>query len=112
MALELLEHRLHDALKVLPFGNRACDLVEQADARELLLLDFFRFFARGDVDHRAQHTNRLAFIVTDDIAAVENVGVGAVGAAEAIFVRPEVVIGVNDLAAMREDAVGIFGVQT
>ena len=42
----------------------------------------------GQIQHRPEHAHRLAAVVADHMAAVENVRIAAVGAQEAVFVDP------------------------
>ena len=67
-----------------------------------------RFLARGDVEHRADQSDRLAIRVVDDVAAIVDVGVGAIRAQEAIFVGPEVSAR-NVERDARRDALAIVG---
>ena len=45
--------------------------------------------AVGDVEHRADHPNRVPVRPADDVAAVQHLGIAAVGPAEAILARPD-----------------------
>ena len=47
------------------------------------------FLARRDVEHRADHPARAALRAAHDVAAGVDVGEGAVAAAEAVLVRPQ-----------------------
>ena len=65
--------------------------------------------ALGQVQHGADHAQRPAVGPARHRAAVEHVGIGAVGAAEPVFVVPVLSVAVDDAADIRLHAGAILG---
>jgi hypothetical protein len=66
--------------------------------------------AFGDIHHGADHTDRVIELVTDEVSAVQDFSVGAVGAGEAIFGGPDLFISLDQLAQAGQDARSVIGV--
>src|SRR6266545_1529642 len=84
------------------FGEQPVPLF--ARAQRLFGLD-----AVGDVAHRAGYQNRLSAFVVKLLALVEDVNIGAVGAAESVFVEPVAVGAPYELFKTGLDSPHVFG---
>ncbi len=69
-----------------------------------------RLFALADVLHRAEHAHRGAARVAHHVAAILNVGVGAVPPPEAVVFSPAVRAAGGRVAKALVDALSVFGV--
>ena len=67
--------------------------------------------AIGDVEHRADHPHRLPILRPRHIPAVEHLGEAAVGALEAILVRPRRAALLDDAVDAADDALAVVGMQ-
>jgi hypothetical protein len=69
----------------------------------------FEAFPFGDIHHGADHANGAVVPVMHDVGAVEDIGVGVIGAAIAVFGGPEVATAIDDQAHALDDALMILG---